>query len=65
MELSESQIEKFKKFHQRLVDLDIYSESEIREIARGVARFYLTLYKIHRRIEKEQHEPPGSNHSSA
>lgn len=56
MELSESQIKKFIELHQKLGSLDTYSESEIREIARGVADYYLTLYKIYKRLEKEKHE---------
>ncbi len=56
MELSSEQIDKFKEIHKGLEDFNKYSEDEIREIANGVANYYITLYKIHQRINKEGKE---------
>ena len=52
MELSEEQIEKFKKIHEPLGGLKEYSEEQIREIANEVANFYYTLWEINKRIKK-------------
>jgi hypothetical protein len=53
MELKQEQIEKFKELHKDFPDFAKYSEDEVKEIANGVANYYLTLYKIHQRIKKE------------
>lgn len=54
MELKPEQIEKFKELHKDFEDFKKYSDTEIRGIANGVANYYLTLYKIHQRIEKDK-----------
>lgn len=54
MELKPEQIEKFKELHKDFEDFKKYSDAEIREIANGVANYYLTLYNIHQRINTKQ-----------
>lgn len=54
MELTEAQIKQFKKLHEKYGGLNNYSEAQIREIANGVANYYLTLFKIYQRIKKEK-----------
>jgi hypothetical protein len=53
MELSSEQINKFKEIHKDFEDFSKYSEEEVIEIANGVVNYYLTLYKIHQRIQKD------------
>ncbi|HBG68866.1 hypothetical protein A2W67_02655 [Candidatus Nomurabacteria bacterium RIFCSPLOWO2_02_40_28] len=54
MELKPEQIEKFKELHKGLDGFEKYSEDEVREIANGVANYYLTLFKIYQRVKKEK-----------
>ena len=54
MELSKEQIDEFKKLHEPFGGLGDYTEEQIREIANGVANYYLTLYKIYQRMKKEE-----------
>ncbi len=56
MELSPEQINKFIELHKDLTGFESYTEEQVREIANGVANYYLTLFKIHQRIEKEKGE---------
>ena len=56
MELTPAQIEKFKEIHKGMANFKNYSEEQIKEIANGVANYYLTLFKIHQRIKKEEKE---------
>jgi flagellar assembly factor FliW len=53
MELRPEQIQKFIDLHKGIPGFEKYSGAEIREIANGVANYYLSLYKIYRRIQKE------------
>lgn len=53
MELKPSQVQKFKELHKDLEGFDKYTEDEIREIANGVANYYLTLFRIYQRVKKE------------
>ncbi|KKS05149.1 MAG: hypothetical protein UU58_C0001G0009 [Candidatus Nomurabacteria bacterium GW2011_GWA2_41_25] len=54
MELKPEQIGKFKELHKDFPEFANYTEDQVREIANGVANYYLTLYKIHQRIEKDK-----------
>ena len=54
MELKQEQIDKFIELHKDFEDFKKYSDAEIREIANGVANYYLTLFKIQQRIKKNK-----------
>lgn len=54
MQLKQEQIEKFKKLHKNIDGFEKYSDSQIVEIANGVANYYLSLFKIHQRINKQK-----------
>ena len=54
MELTPQQIEEFKKLHKPYGGLEGYSEEQIREIANGVANYYITLFNIYKRIKREE-----------
>ena len=53
MELKPEQIKKFVELHKDCAGFENYSEEQIREIANGVANYYLTLFGIHQRIKRE------------
>lgn len=53
MELKPEQIQRFIDLHKNMPGFERYSDTEIREIANGVANYYLTLFKIYQRLEKE------------
>jgi len=53
MELTPEQVKKFKELHIN-GELEHFTEDQIREIANGVANFYLILFKIYQRIKKEE-----------
>lgn len=62
MELTPELIEEFKELHKDYPDFAEYSEDEVVKIANGVANYYLTLFKIYQRIQKEDGgigSPPG------
>jgi len=52
MELKPEQIKKFVELHKDLAGFENYTEDQVREIANGVANYYLILFKIHQRIKK-------------
>lgn len=54
MELKPEQIDKFKELHKDCAGFENYSEDEVREIANGVANYYVSLFKIHQRIKKNE-----------
>lgn len=54
MNLKPEQIEKFKELHKDFPEFANYTEDQVIEIANGVANYYLTLYKIHKRITKDK-----------
>jgi hypothetical protein len=56
MELNPEQIMKFIELHKDVAGIENFSEEQLREIANGVANYYLTLFKIHQRIKKEEKE---------
>lgn len=56
MELKPEQIKRFVDLHKNLPEFEKYSETEIKEIANGVANYYLSLFKIYQRIKKEGKE---------
>lgn len=58
MELKQEQVDKFIELHKDFKDFDNYSEDQKREIANGVANYYLTLFNIYKRIEKDKIENP-------
>lgn len=53
MELTPAQLQKFIELHKNVAGFESFSEEEIREIANGVANYYLTLFKIHQRVKKD------------
>ena len=53
MQLKPEQIKQFIELHKNLPGFEKYSDAEIREIANGVANYYLALFNIYRRLEKE------------
>ncbi len=56
MELKQEQINKFKEIHKDCPEFNQFSETQIAEIANGVANYYLSLFKILQRIKKEEGE---------
>ena len=54
MELKQEQVDKFIELHKDFKDFDNYSEDQKREIANGVANYYLTLFHIYERTKKEK-----------
>ena len=54
MELNQEQIDKFIEIHKDFPDFKKYSEEQVREIANGVANYYLTLFHIYERTKKEK-----------
>lgn len=56
MELKPEQIKQFVELHKNIPGFEKYSESEVREIANGVANYYLSLFKIYQRLAKEVKE---------
>lgn len=52
MELTPEQIAKFIEINKGLPGFEKYSEAEIKEIANGVANYYLTLFKIYQKLER-------------
>jgi hypothetical protein len=53
MELKPEQINRFIELHKDCEGFENFSEAQKREIANGVANYYLTLFNIHQRIKKE------------
>lgn len=53
MELTDEQIKKFKKIHEKYGCFDNFTDEKIRRIANGVGNYYLTLYKIYMQNKKE------------
>jgi len=53
MELKPEQIKRFKEIHKDCEGFERYTEEQIREIANGVANYYLTLFSIHQRLKRE------------
>ena len=49
MELTQEQINRFIEIHKEHPEFENYSEAEIREIANGVANYYLTLFRIYQK----------------
>jgi len=56
MELKPNHIKEFKELHKDCGGLGEYSEDQIREIANGVANYYITLFKIQQHIKKKSKE---------
>ena len=53
MELKPEQINRFIQLHKNCEGFEKLSEDQKREIANGVANYYLSLFNIHQRIKKE------------
>lgn len=53
MELTPEHIERFKKIHEKYGGLTGYSEEEIKEIATGIANYYLTLFEIWKKLKRD------------
>lgn len=53
MELSPAQLNRFNEIHKDCAGFDKYSEDQKREIANGVANYYLTLFNIQQRTRNE------------
>lgn len=60
MKLSEEQIDKFKSLH-RNGELDGLTEGQINEIAGGVARLFLALFKIYSKQQNENQNTRDGN----
>ncbi|MCE9585054.1 hypothetical protein K8Q94_00310 [Candidatus Nomurabacteria bacterium] len=56
MELKPEQINKFVELHKGCAGFENFTEEQVREIANGVANYYLTLFKIHQRVNKKEIE---------
>ena len=54
MELTQEQINKFIEIHKGHPEFEKYSEAEIREIANGIANYYLTLFKAYMDLKKNK-----------
>ena len=54
MQLTDKQIEKFKKIHEQYGGLGNYTDKEIRDMANGVANYFLTLWEIERKNKKAE-----------
>lgn len=50
MELKPEQINKFIELHKECEGFKNYTEDQKRQIANGVANYYLTLFKIHQNV---------------
>lgn len=61
MDLSQEQIEAFKSVHKSDGSLDGKTDKEIKEIANGVAGFYLELFKIRRRQISDKNKDEYDN----
>ncbi len=53
MELNNEQVKKFVEIHKPYGGLGDLSEIQIRQLAQGLANYYLVLFNIHKRIERE------------
>lgn len=53
MELKPEQIKEFIELQKDLANFEDYSEDQLKEIANGVANYYLHLFKVHQRIKKD------------
>lgn len=53
MILKTEQINKFIELHKNCAGFESYTEDQKREIANGVANFYITLFNIQQRSLKE------------
>ena len=54
MELSEDLVKEFEKIHEPYGILNGLNETQKREVAQGVANYYIILFNIAKRIEKHQ-----------
>jgi hypothetical protein len=54
MELKPEQIQKFIEVNEDLAGFENFTEDQVKEIANGVANYYLTLFNIQQRIKKEE-----------
>lgn len=54
MELTPEQIAKFIEINNGLPGFEKYSEAEIKEVANGVANYYLTLFRIYTRLKSDK-----------
>jgi len=54
MILKPEQVNTFIELHKDCAGFGIYSEDQMREIANGVANYYLTLFNIQQRIKKDE-----------
>jgi len=54
MQLSPEQIQKFKDIHERYGGLGEYDDEQVRQIASGVANYYLRVFDIYQSIKKQE-----------
>jgi len=54
MILKPEQVNKFIELHKGCAGFESYSEDQMREIANGVANYYLNLFNIQQRIKKDK-----------
>lgn len=52
--LSPELVKKFIEINKNTKGFDRYSDEEKEEIANSVARYYITLFKIHQRIKNDE-----------
>jgi len=53
MTLKPEQFNKFIELHKDFTNFMCYSDDQKKEIANGIANYYLTLFKIQQRIIKD------------
>lgn len=61
MQLTSSQIKKFKEIHAKYGGLEGFSDDQIREIAQGVANLFLNRFKAYQRIKREANVNENGN----
>ena len=54
MQLKPEQIKRFKELHEGMKGFESFSDDHIEEIAHGIAKYYLILFKIQQRIKNEK-----------
>ena len=54
MELNQEQIDKFIELNKDLAGFENFTKDQVREIANGVANYYLTLFNINKRIKTDE-----------
>ena len=53
MEITAEQLYEFINLHKNCIGFDVYNEDQQKEIANGVANYYITFFKTYQRIIKD------------